>query len=654
MTCLIIVLISSGFIFIYGALTGLLLLVFAVFALQAAFSIKEWIALPLSALMIIFLVWLVLVKMLSTVPTSSLLTAWTLAGLPIAYLTWPMISNSAAIWLRLRAIFWLAGVCMASWALWQVIRHIGNGQAVGPLMDRNAFAALINLFWFPAAYLLLSSSTAGKRGLQLLLGMGLFVMSSALFATESRGGIATWLLLLPVLLWAGYRHPPFRPLVFVIPFIALAAYLSSAQIVGTNVANRTYDLAQDPSTNARLFLWKSTIQMIAAHPFAGTGWGTFAAYYPTYRSPLESISSGLFSHNDYLQLAAEGGIPALVLQLGILLGLLFQLKRSLKRVGDLAGLESVALILGALAIFIQAGVNFIFYFAFMNILAGLYLARAAQLVEQKNTWPFPSVNQVSRPIKNLLAGFVGLMLAAPLFIHLFAQLFLTGTQPGLKAVILIAPRLNSYDIAKLISAIRPQEGIAQEVMLQSAEHGLNDSDGIIMQGGNFKRELLNEALERFDFIRSQTANNANVGVREVKVLLEYPNSFGQGVAYAKAKQVLDENLRVNPYHAYSWIYLARLQAAQGRRVDAFNTLRHAEHSLLNSRDRQLIAVEILRQYAAPKVIAELDDIEKQLRNVRSESETGKALMLSPHFSEDIDVRLEAIGVQLRLAKQQGR
>ena len=40
-----------------------------------------------------------------------------------------------------------------------------------------------------------------------------------------------------------------------------------------------------------------------------------------------------------------------------------------------------------------------------------------------------------------------------------------------------------------------------------------------MPGVNFQREVLNEALSLFDQIRSQTANNPNVGVREIKALL---------------------------------------------------------------------------------------------------------------------------------------
>lgn len=637
--------ILSGFVYTAAALTGLLLLLWA--GLAVKYTAASWPRYPLSYAMLTYLGWLIIVTTFSTIPNVSLLTMWTLAGLPLAYLAWTASPDTDAIWPYLRTLLWMSGICLAAWGLWQVIYHVGNGQAVGPLADRNAFAALMNLLWFPAAYLFLSSAATRQHWQQILLPVGLFIISMALFATASRGGIATWLLLLPVLLWAGYRHRRCWRLPVMLTLLALLAYLCSALFLHSSVAERSYQLTQDPSTHARLLLWQSALQMALAHPFSGTGWGTFAGYYPAYRSPLENTTAGDYAHNDYLQLAAEGGIPALLLQLGILFGLVFQLKHSLQRAADKAGLESTALLLGALAVFIHAGVNFIFYYAFMTILAGLYLARAAQLVESARPVTLPNISQISRPIKSLLVGFAVFILAAPLVLHLTAQLCLTGTQPGLKALHVLAPGTSAYDIAKFITAVRPQEGIAQEVMLQTVEQSLADSAGFSMSGGNFQRELLNEALERFDLVRAQTANNPNYGVREARLLIAYQASLDNGEAYRRAHQILSDNMQTNPYHANSMIELARLQVAEGHRSDALHTLQWAIHHILSRRDHQLLDVETLRQLAAPTIIPALDDIEKQLRQVRSESETGKALILAPHFSEDIDARLQAIAAQIQ-------
>ncbi len=656
LTCLIL----SGFWYIGSALTGVLLIIAAVFGCVGAFNRHTFQSYSLSKLMLIYLVWLYVVALSSSVPNTSMMTLAVLAGLPVMYLVASNTPNFAEIWKSLRVVIFVTAVGLALWAIWQVENHIGYGWAVGPLVDRNAFAALMNLLWFPAAYLFISNEFASKRWVLLLLGGGLFIINMALFATSSRGGIVTWLLLLPFILWASYLYTKSKQLIAIVLGIALFAYFCSAQFLHSNVADRTFQigpstqagqLSKDVSTNVRLLIWQSTIKIALNHPFTGTGWGTFEAYYPTYRSPLENSSSGVVAHNDYVQLPAEGGIPALLLQLSIVLGLLLQLRKSLKRASEDAGFESTALLLGCLAIFIHAAVNFIFVFAFMNIMVGLYLARAVQLIDTPQSVKISSFEQIRPSVKRLLAGFIILMVSTPFALHLFAQAFLAGSQPGLKAINLVAPKVTVYSIANFITTIRPQEGIAQEAMLQTAEQFLavsaNNNSPVT---DDFKHELLNETIERYESARARSANNPNMGVREVKMLIAYHDMLGGDIAYTKAQQILSSSLKTDPYHAQSMIMLARLQVAEGQRSEAIRTLQYAENHVRTQRDQQLIVVETLRQLAAPKKIAELDDIEKQLGLVHSDSETGRPLILPPNFNENINAKLKAIAGQLKQAQ----
>jgi O-antigen ligase len=276
--------------------------------------------------MFAYLIWLFIVTSSSSIPNPSLMTLAALAGLPVLYLTMGNSPNLNAIWPPLRITLYLGAMSLALWGLWQVVAKIGYGWPVGPLIDRNVFAALMNLLWFPVAYLFLTNSSTRSKA--ILFGAGLFIINMALFATASRGGIAIWLLLLPILLWAGWRYTRNKWWVAAIPIIAIAAYIASMNLgADTNIANRSFALSQDASTGARLLLWQSAIQMTWAHPFTGTGWGTFAGIYPAFRSPLENTTAGVFAHNDYLQLAAEGGVIAPLLLLFILLGILWQLRR---------------------------------------------------------------------------------------------------------------------------------------------------------------------------------------------------------------------------------------------------------------------------------------------------------------------------------------
>ncbi len=646
---LIVAALGSGFVFIGGALTGLLLFIWAALELRLVLISGRWIRFPLSGWMLGFLAWLGIAIFWSRIPNVSWLTGWVLAGLPIAYLAWGMTPNPDRLWRALRILFLFTGPGLALWGLLQVAMGYGNGQPVGPLVDKNAFAALMNLFWFMA-----SAQFAGKmhdRGQHWRLIpaiSGLFLIAMALFATESRGATLTWLLLMPLLLWAIYHSTRSKRAIVTVLLIALTGYLGAASVLGLNVGHRTLNLEQDASTSARMQLWKSTIRIVQDHPITGTGWGTFASQYPAYRDPHEKTTAGGYTHNDYLQLASEGGIPALVLLVGLLASLLLQLKRSLTSKQTPHALEATGLLLATVALFIHASLNFIFYFAFMNILAGLFAARAIQLLDPRGVGEVRLVrlSHVGRATKVMLTGVIALLLAGPLLLHLMVQSTLTGTQPGLVVLRTVWPAANAYTIAKFVSALRPSTGIAQEYMLLTSEDALKNSGGISMQGGSFQRELLEETLDRYEIVRAQTANSPAYGVREARTLIQYRDWLEPNAALRRAREILIQNLRTNPFHVDSMIALSRLEVVEGHQQLAQQFLASSTQHVLSRRDQQLLVVEILRQRAAPRMTAELDAIEKQLRNVRSEMETGRALPLPENFAENIDARLDHIAKTL--------
>jgi len=66
----------------------------------------------------------------------------------------------------------------------------------------------------------------------------------------------------------------------------------------------------------RFPLWRSSLEIVKDFPIAGSGLGTFQFMIERYR-PLElsQEQAAVYAHNDYVQLAAEMGIPALLLVL---------------------------------------------------------------------------------------------------------------------------------------------------------------------------------------------------------------------------------------------------------------------------------------------------------------------------------------------------
>jgi len=78
----------------------------------------------------------------------------------------------------------------------------------------------------------------------------------------------------------------------------------------------------------RIAFYKSSIQMIKAHPFIGVGVNTFVKAYPKYKVPDVDVITGeyCYAHNNYLQMAGEIGLVGLAVFFWILAALFLELK----------------------------------------------------------------------------------------------------------------------------------------------------------------------------------------------------------------------------------------------------------------------------------------------------------------------------------------
>jgi O-antigen ligase len=98
----------------------------------------------------------------------------------------------------------------------------------------------------------------------------------------------------------------------------------------------------------RLVAWTAGLGMIRTHPLAGIGLGNFKTFMPLYAGPEVRIDT--IGHNAYVDIAAEMGIPALL----VFLGILYSSYRNLRQVSRrLQGSGSHFLLQAALGL--QAG-----------------------------------------------------------------------------------------------------------------------------------------------------------------------------------------------------------------------------------------------------------------------------------------------------------
>lgn len=255
----------------------------------------------------------------------------------------------------LGGVLFYAGLALLSWKTgWNYPFFVADTdypKVFGFFPNRNHSAG----FLATGAILSLGIVHSGTRQNFLLriaaVGAFVFLAYCLLFVSISRGGVVA--LGLGVVIWMiglGGRHRPWWLLPCMILVVALIGLRFAAS--GSDLLQRfrgepllsEVDLAASGSTSipaptpvtadARIALAKDTLKIIHDYPLTGTGAGTYAAVYPFYASAsLMDKTSALHPESDWLMLAAECGVPALLVS-GAGLCLLLRRIPVLKSVSD--------------------------------------------------------------------------------------------------------------------------------------------------------------------------------------------------------------------------------------------------------------------------------------------------------------------------------
>jgi O-antigen ligase len=137
-------------------------------------------------------------------------------------------------------------------------------------------------------------------------------MLAAGLASASRAGACLLVLEAMALLWMHRKAPLARRmgLGLILATILFGAMPGVGVLIG-----RFGD--PDPFV-ARREIAQSALQMISKRPWSGFGLGTFASVYPEYAT-FDAGQSVEHAHNDWLEWAAEGGIPWALVWLGLAL-----------------------------------------------------------------------------------------------------------------------------------------------------------------------------------------------------------------------------------------------------------------------------------------------------------------------------------------------
>jgi O-antigen ligase len=200
---------------------------------------------------------------------------------------------------------------------------------LGPFVYRNQYAAFVEV---------VLPLTIARAILDRQRSVAYIVIAGTLFASVVAGGsrAGSILCLAEIIVTPGItfarRMISWRTLASVVATSVAAVVLFTAIAGWETIWNR---LREPNPYSLRADLVRSSIEMVRDRPLAGVGLGAWADAYPSYAR----FDDGHFvnqAHNDWVQWAAEGGVPFLLIMIAILAMVVRPAVRSVWGIGVLA------------------------------------------------------------------------------------------------------------------------------------------------------------------------------------------------------------------------------------------------------------------------------------------------------------------------------
>jgi len=232
----------------------------------------------------------------------------------------------------------VGGLISAVWGLNEYVRTTAaSGQTTwriyGPFFNPNLLAGYLLLALPLAAAVVWWSRTQsegdGRSLLTIASGFVILLMSAALLLTGSKGGLLAAAVVIVVLAFTLPRRG--TRLARRVRWLAIVALLAGGAIVLLTPPIRVRILSafttQRRSAAFRYYTWTATAQMIGQRPVLGFGPGSYE-----YVQPQFAIAGFTrTAHQTLLQIAAETGLPSLVLLLVALFAIVNELCSRISR-----------------------------------------------------------------------------------------------------------------------------------------------------------------------------------------------------------------------------------------------------------------------------------------------------------------------------------
>lgn len=141
----------------------------------------------------------------------------------------------------------------------------------------------------------------------LLVGFAILIMALSLVVTLSRSGIGCLAVALCGFGWWAARRRTGTVRRVLLPAGLMAMLFAAIAWGGINSVGQEFSSTSWSDVGGRAAIWRDTARIVRDFPLVGTGLNTYGIAmlgYQTYDTNVRAVEA----HNDYLQLAAEGGL----------------------------------------------------------------------------------------------------------------------------------------------------------------------------------------------------------------------------------------------------------------------------------------------------------------------------------------------------------
>ena len=143
-------------------------------------------------------------------------------------------------------------------------------------------------------------------GVPLLAAFTALVMAASALMTKSRSGmIGLVAIALLFTIVVARRQRSWRGKAGIVSIVTALLFIAIAWAGLDSVVERFRQVGSNPQ--GRVSAWVDTVQIIRNHPWVGTGFNTYRTAMVLYQTSSHRVSFQE-AHNDYLQLASEGGL----------------------------------------------------------------------------------------------------------------------------------------------------------------------------------------------------------------------------------------------------------------------------------------------------------------------------------------------------------